>query len=54
MAIVNATPDSFYAASRTQSHRAIAERVEQVLKEGLVENSVRGLTKEDFLSLINI
>ena len=34
MAIVNATPDSFYAASRTQSHRAIAERVEQVLNEG--------------------
>ena len=34
MAIVNATPDSFYAASRTQSHKAIAERVEQVLKEG--------------------
>lgn len=34
MAIVNATPDSFYTASRTQSHRAIAERVEQVLKEG--------------------
>ena len=30
------------------------EDVEQVLKEGLVENSVRGLTKEDFLSLINI
>ena len=34
MAIVNATPDSFYAASRTQSHKAIAERVEQALKEG--------------------
>ena len=34
MAIVNATPDSFYAASRTQSHKAIAERVEQVLNEG--------------------
>ena len=34
MAIVNATPDSFYAASRTQSHRTIAERVEQALKEG--------------------
>jgi lipoate-protein ligase A len=30
------------------------EDVEQVLKAGLVENSVRGLTKEDFLSLINI
>ena len=34
MAIVNATPDSFYAASRTQSHKAIAERVEQALKDG--------------------
>lgn len=34
MAIVNATPDSFYAASRTQSHKAIAERVERVLNEG--------------------
>ena len=27
MAIVNATPDSFYASSRTQSHKAVAERV---------------------------
>ena len=34
MAIVNATPDSFFASSRTQSHKAIAERVEQALKEG--------------------
>ncbi len=34
MAIVNATPDSFYAASRTQSHKAIVERVERVLNEG--------------------
>jgi dihydropteroate synthase len=34
MAIVNATPDSFYAASRAQSHSAIAERVEQALNEG--------------------
>lgn len=34
MAIVNATPDSFYASSRTQSHNAVAERVEQVLAEG--------------------
>lgn len=34
MAIVNATPDSFYASSRTQSHKAVAERVEKVLSEG--------------------
>lgn len=34
MAIVNATPDSFYAFSRTQSHDAVAERVEQALNEG--------------------
>ena len=34
MAIVNATPDSFYASSRTQSHKAVAERVESVLNEG--------------------
>ena len=34
MAIVNATPDSFYASSRTQSHRAVAERVESALNEG--------------------
>ena len=34
MAIVNATPDSFYASSRTQSHKAVAERVEQAMKEG--------------------
>lgn len=34
MAIVNATPDSFYASSRMQSHKAVAERVEQALNEG--------------------
>ena len=34
MAIVNATPDSFYASSRTQSQMSVAMRVEQVLKEG--------------------
>ncbi len=34
MAIVNATPDSFYASSRTQSHKAVVERVEQALSQG--------------------
>ena len=34
MAIVNATPDSFYASSRMQSHKAVAERVEKALNEG--------------------
>ena len=34
MAIVNATPDSFYASSRTQSHKAVAERVEKALNDG--------------------
>ena len=34
MAIVNATPDSFYSSSRTQSHDAVAERVRRVLSEG--------------------
>ena len=34
MAIVNATPDSFYASSRTQSHDAVAERVREVIAEG--------------------
>ena len=34
MAIVNATPDSFYASSRTKSHNAVAERVAQSIKEG--------------------
>lgn len=34
MAIVNATPDSFYATSRTPSHKSVAERVERSLKEG--------------------
>ena len=34
MAIVNATPDSFYSLSRTQSHDAVAERVCQVIAEG--------------------
>ena len=34
MAIVNVTPDSFYASSRAQSHKAVAERVEQAISEG--------------------
>ena len=34
MAIVNATPDSFFASSRTQSHDAVAERVRQAIEEG--------------------
>lgn len=34
MAIVNATPDSFYTASRAQSHKAVAEMVEMALREG--------------------
>ena len=34
MAIVNATPDSFYSLSRTQSHEAVVERVREVIAEG--------------------
>ena len=34
MAIVNATPDSFYSLSRTQSHEAVAARVREAIEEG--------------------
>lgn len=34
MGILNATPDSFYAGSRTQSEEEIAQRVHQILDEG--------------------
>ena len=34
MGILNATPDSFYAGSRTQTEREVAERVTQILAEG--------------------
>lgn len=34
MGILNVTPDSFYAASRTAGEREIAERVEQIVREG--------------------
>ena len=34
MAIVNATPDSFYTSSRTQSHDAVVERVREVIADG--------------------
>lgn len=34
MGILNVTPDSFYADSRKQTEREIAERVEQLLEEG--------------------
>ena len=34
MAIVNATPDSFYSRSRTQSHEAVVERVRAAIEDG--------------------
>lgn len=34
MGILNVTPDSFYAGSRKQTERDIADRVEQILAEG--------------------
>ena len=34
MGILNATPDSFYAASRTQTEREIANRAEERLQQG--------------------
>ena len=34
MGILNATPDSFYAASRTQTEREIANRTEEILQQG--------------------
>ena len=34
MGILNATPDSFYAASRTQTEREIAHRAEEILQQG--------------------
>ena len=34
MGILNATPDSFYAGSRTQTEQSIIERVHQIINEG--------------------
>ena len=34
MGILNATPDSFYAGSRMQTERELAERAQQILSEG--------------------
>ena len=34
MGILNATPDSFFAASRSQTEAEIAERTQQILQEG--------------------
>ena len=34
MGILNATPDSFFAASRTQTEREIANRAEEILQQG--------------------
>ena len=34
MGILNVTPDSFYAASRTQAESDIARRAEQIVEEG--------------------
>ena len=35
MGILNATPDSFFAASRSQTEVEIAERTQQILQEGV-------------------
>ena len=37
MGILNATPDSFFAASRSQTEAEIAERTQQILQEGATE-----------------
>ena len=42
MTIINVTPDSFYAGSRTASASAIAERVRQAAAEGAVLLDVGG------------
>ena len=42
MTIVNVTPDSFYAGSRTASADAIAERVRQAAEEGAAILDVGG------------
>ena len=34
MGILNVTPDSFYAGSRKQSEKEIAERADQIISEG--------------------
>ena len=34
MGILNVTPDSFYAGSRKQSEKEIADRAEQIIREG--------------------
>ena len=34
MGVLNATPDSFYAGSRKQTEREIAQRAEQIIGEG--------------------
>ena len=34
MGILNATPDSFYAGSRTQTEQELAERAQQIISEG--------------------
>ena len=34
MGILNVTPDSFYAASRSQTEREIAQRAEEILQQG--------------------
>ena len=42
MAIVNATPDSFYASSRTQSQQSVAERVREAIDEGVAIIDIGG------------
>ena len=44
MGILNVTPDSFYAGSRKQSEKEIADRAEQIIREGvLIQNAWKEL-----------
>ena len=55
MGILNVTPDSFYAGSRKQTERDIAERVEQLMEEGadiITLNDFGEILKKEFHKLI--
>lgn len=48
MGILNATPDSFFAASRAEDGEAVAQRVEQMLSEGVDIIDVGGYSTRPF------
>ncbi|MDR0768826.1 MAG: dihydropteroate synthase, partial [Dysgonamonadaceae bacterium] len=53
MGILNITPDSFYAGSRKQTEKEIADRVVQIVKEGADMIDIGGYSSRPAAALVD-